>query len=420
MVGLWLLVPEHLRLGTWDLLCQWTSQPSGRVEPRLALQLVHEAALCVAGVRQSRCLSQKGFELLNGLPFVASDQALHDLLEQRTVADSQALQKALGWLRRARGHFRGQLLAIDPHRIRSYSKRLTCRYRANDCSEPYKAAQTFFCLDVDTHQPLCFTSASSAISVSQATPALLTLAADILNPQGDRPLVLADTEHYTVALFESILQNDRFDLLAPMPNQPHLFKAIKKLSPDPFIPRWAGFATAELPYRFKYSPSGPFTQLIQRSGEKPDDYHFKAFLATRPRQTLDNLTSDYPKRWHVEEFFNFHQDLGWHRAGTLNLHIRYGQMSTALIAQAALHQFRQRLGPPFASWDAKHLAKAIFNGIDGDIRVTRDTIIVTFYNAPNAHLLHSHYSDLPNKLLRENVDPHIPWLYRYKLDFRFK
>ena len=23
-VGLWLLVPEHLRLGTWDLLCAWT------------------------------------------------------------------------------------------------------------------------------------------------------------------------------------------------------------------------------------------------------------------------------------------------------------------------------------------------------------------------------------------------------------
>ncbi len=25
LVGLWLLVPEHLRLGTWDLLCGWTA-----------------------------------------------------------------------------------------------------------------------------------------------------------------------------------------------------------------------------------------------------------------------------------------------------------------------------------------------------------------------------------------------------------
>ena len=85
-VGLWLLAPEHLRLGTWDLLCQWAGQPGTRIEPRLALQLVHEAALCVTGVRAARCLSQKGFELANGLPFVASDQAVHDLLEAHTVA----------------------------------------------------------------------------------------------------------------------------------------------------------------------------------------------------------------------------------------------------------------------------------------------------------------------------------------------
>ena len=24
LIGLWLLIPEHLRLGTWDLLCGWT------------------------------------------------------------------------------------------------------------------------------------------------------------------------------------------------------------------------------------------------------------------------------------------------------------------------------------------------------------------------------------------------------------
>jgi hypothetical protein len=117
MLGLWLLVPEHLRLGTWDLLCGWTQQDPSQVEPRLALQLVHEAALCVTGVRQQRSLSQKGFELLNGLPFVASDTAIHELLGARTVADAEALQIHLGLLRRARGHYQGKLLAIDPHRV---------------------------------------------------------------------------------------------------------------------------------------------------------------------------------------------------------------------------------------------------------------------------------------------------------------
>ena len=88
-VGLWLLAAEHLRLGTWDLLCGWTGRATDRVEPRLALQLVHEAALCTTGVRQRRSLSQKGFELVNGLPWLASDTAIHDLLNEHTVEQAR-------------------------------------------------------------------------------------------------------------------------------------------------------------------------------------------------------------------------------------------------------------------------------------------------------------------------------------------
>ena len=116
LVGLWLLAPEHLRLGTWDLLTRWAGPSPSDLSSRLALQLVHEAALGVVHLRTARTLSQKGFELLNGLPFVVSDSSLHDLLEAHTVQQAEELQLALGCLRRARGHFQGRLLAIDPHR----------------------------------------------------------------------------------------------------------------------------------------------------------------------------------------------------------------------------------------------------------------------------------------------------------------
>ena len=43
-----------------------------------------------------------------------------------------------------------------------------------------------------------------------------------------------------------------------------------------------------------------------------------------------------------------------------------------------------------------------------------------FYNAPSEELLKQHYENLPHKLIKENVDPLIPWLYDFKLDFRFK
>jgi hypothetical protein len=62
MVGLWLMIPEHLRIGTWDLLQSWTKKDGNQVEPRLAMQLINESSLCVRRIRQKHTLSQKGFE----------------------------------------------------------------------------------------------------------------------------------------------------------------------------------------------------------------------------------------------------------------------------------------------------------------------------------------------------------------------
>ena len=108
LVGIWLLVPEHLRLGTLDLLKAWSAMPDERVEPRLALQLINESALCVNGIRMKRSLSQRGFELANGLPFIATDPAIHHLLDSHGVAEAERLQIALGKVRQTFGHFKGK------------------------------------------------------------------------------------------------------------------------------------------------------------------------------------------------------------------------------------------------------------------------------------------------------------------------
>ena len=219
LAGIWLLVPELLRLGAWDLVCGWTGQSPERVGPRLALQLIHEAALCRTGLRHRRTLNQRIFELANGLPFLASDMAVHELLAARTVADSLRFQVALGKVRRASGHFRGRLLAIDPHRVRSFSKRHMRLHRHDDRERPTKTAQTFFALDVETGQPICFTTGTSARTAAAAAEELLKLASDILNPQAGQALVLADSEHFTTELLDRVKTETNFDLLVPMPNR---------------------------------------------------------------------------------------------------------------------------------------------------------------------------------------------------------
>ncbi len=80
----------------------------------------------------------------------------------------------------------------------------------------------------------------------------------------------------------------------------------------------------------------------------------------------------------------------------------------------------QRIGAPVAGWNSQHFVGSVLRGLEGDVRVKRNTIIVTYYNAPNSTLLKKHYEQLPQKLDREGVSTTIPWLYGLNLDFWFK
>jgi transposase len=111
---------------------------------------------------------------------------------------------------------------------------------------------------------------------------------------------------------------------------------------------------------------------------------------------------------------------GWKKAGTLNLHIRTAQLSFALMAQGLIHQLRQRLGEPCQRWDSPHFARDFFSGLEGDLRVEKDTLVVTYYNAPQAEKWKHHYEKLSQMLQKEGIDPRIPWLYDFKLDSRFR
>jgi hypothetical protein len=219
----------------------------------------------------------------------------------------------------------------------------------------------------------------------------------MLQPDTAGGLVLADAEHCTQELLDQVHQHTQGDLLVPMPRQPAVRQQLALLPPACFMRRWAGFATAKLPFPLTNAQTHPFFPCVQRLGEHPDDWTFKAFLATADDDEADALTRDSPKRWHIEECFNANQALGWNRAGPHNLNIRSGHMTMALLAQTVIHQLRSRRGEPASPWEASHLAHDVFLGLDGDVRVAHNTSIVTSYNAPNVEHLRKHYEHLPEK-----------------------
>ncbi len=406
------MAAEHLRLGSWDLIKGFTGCGDSDLEPRIAMQLVNEAALCSNRVRKSNYITHQGFELLNGLGFLVTDEQVHDLLDKHTVNDAESLQEALAAIRHNNGHYQGDLIAIDPHRIVSTTQRIMPKKKKQPEEPARKVLQTFFALDTQTGQPIGCGIGSPGANTTKATIELLNMV-KIVN---QKALILADKEHFTEELFREMNQNSDFEFLVPAISSEKIKKIERSLT---YERKWAGFAIAEIMFNFT-GCAEKYRLICQREGETLKDYVYKSFLTLSDKPARELLSECYQERWSIEEFFNFDGAMGIDRASTFNLNIRYGKMSLALLAQAATYELRKKLPKPYDRWNSTHLADALFTKIDGDIRVKGDTIIVTCYNAPNELNLKNNYQNLPTKLIAEGINPQIPWLYNYKLDFRFK
>ena len=407
------MVAEHLRLGSWDLVKGYTGCIDTDIEPRIAMQITNESAICKNRVRRKNYISHQGFELLNGLGFLASDEEVHRFLDKHTVSDAQSLQKSLSIIRSNNGHYKGETIAIDPHRIITTSKRVMPNKKKQPKEPSKKMLQTYFALDTGTGQPIGCGIGTPGVNTTKATIDLLNMVNMINNKKA---LILADKEHFTKNLIRDIKHKDQFELLVPVLSTARIKKIERSLS---YKRQWAGYAIAETLFNFIGSKE-QYRLIVQQEGEMESQYKYKSFLTLSDKPAVTLLSERYGERWSIEEFFNFDGAMGFDRASTFNLNIRYGKMTLALLSQAATYQLRQKLPKPYNRWNAIHLSDAIFSKIDGDIRVKNDTIIITCYNVPKELNLQKYYENLPEKLEAEGIDSRVPWLYNFKVDFRFK
>jgi len=142
-VGLWLLVPELIKLGAWDLLKGWSGKSDVDLAPRIAMQVINETALCINRVRRKNSLGHQGFQLLNGMGRLVTDEQVHSLLDNHTMEQNKELFINLGIQRHLSGHYQGALIAIDPHRIFTSSKRIMAKKRKDPQASSQKMLQKF-------------------------------------------------------------------------------------------------------------------------------------------------------------------------------------------------------------------------------------------------------------------------------------
>ena len=104
---------------------------------------------------------------------MVTDEQVHNLLDKHTISEAQSLQESLAAIRLNNGHYKGDLIAIDPHRIMSTSQRIMPKKKKQPKEPSRKMIQTFFALDTESGQPIGCGIGSPGANTTRATIDLL-------------------------------------------------------------------------------------------------------------------------------------------------------------------------------------------------------------------------------------------------------
>ncbi len=117
------------------------------IDHRVAQQIVNKAVIRSNRVRKRNYITPQGFETLNGLGFLVTDEQVHNLLNKHTIRQAQERQETLAIIRSNNGYYNGDQITLAPHRIVTTSRREMPKKKKQPDEPSRKMLQTFFALD---------------------------------------------------------------------------------------------------------------------------------------------------------------------------------------------------------------------------------------------------------------------------------
>ncbi len=132
---------------------------------------------------------------------------------------------------------------------------------------------------------------TAARSVVDATPELLDLAGEILQPVERQPLVVADAEHFAGELLRTC-KGGRASICWSRCPANRLSAAVSGDSARTVHASLGRLRDGQAPGRVQVRSRRDLLAVRGTHGERPEDWHFKGFGCTRDRDEVAALTED--------------------------------------------------------------------------------------------------------------------------------
>jgi hypothetical protein len=195
------------------------------------------------GIRKVDPVSQTDFGALSGLPFICSASTEYRFLSESTIEGAENFQKSLGKRLKQLGYINGDVINMDGHSIKLFSrKEMKASYLSKDKSYG-KAIRTFYTQDQSSKKPLFAKVAYSGANVAHVTPQLVEANKEIL---GGAFLSVNDKEWFIGSLLEQLDKIHGIQVLLPLKRTPKRLRELKAIPFDQFKYRYHNQPVAKL------------------------------------------------------------------------------------------------------------------------------------------------------------------------------
>ncbi len=386
---------------------------AGIPNEKVALQLIWEPLFgYTRGIRAVDPISQADFGALSGLPFICSAATEYRFLTETTIERSELFQKRLGKRLVDLGEISGQVLNLDGHSIKLFSrKEMKVSFLTKEKAYG-KAIRTFYTQDQVSKKPIFAKVAYSGTTVAQVTPQLVEANKEILNSPF---LCVSDKEWFIGDLLDQLDKIHGIEVLLPLKRTVKRNSQLEAIPFEKFRHRYQGQPVATL-----VTDLTGFNGKMKLFVKQNPDRTFFALITNKKYLRAERALDIYRRRWRIENFFNENSFLGLDCLPSLELNALQTALSLKLVSYHLVDNFRGCLPDPLSSMKPESIYRHFIQGVQGKVQLKQDILHVDIYGFQHSQECARIFHNLEQKLLQKNVDPRCPWLNNHPLSFSFK
>ena len=386
---------------------------TGIPSEKIALQLIWEPLFGYSkGIRTVDSVSQADFGALSGLPFICSASTEYRFLSESSIQASEDFQLFLGNRLNQIGCIQGDVVNMDGHSIKLFSrKEMKASYLSKDKTYG-KAIRTFYTQDQASKKPLFAKVAYSGTTVAQVTPQLVEANKKIL---GKPFLSVNDKEWFIGTLLDQLDKIHGIQVLLPVKRTPKRIKELESIPYEKFKYRYENQPVAKL-----VTDLNGFTGKMKMFVKKNSDGTFFALITNKKYFRTTQAMEYYKKRWRIENFFNENVFLGLDKLPSLELNAIQTSLTLKMVSYHLIDNFRNNLPHPFNKMKPESIYQHFIQGVQGKVQMKKDKLQIDIYGFKHRDLVATLFNNLDNKLIARSIDPRCAWLNDRPLCFSFK